>query len=177
MEGFFMAQITFFGGTFAPLNWFKCEGQLLPISEYDALFALIGTTYGGDGQETFGLPDFRGRIPVGVGQGSGLSNFVLGQQGGAENHVITSAQMPAHTHTATAVIKASTSNATTTNPNGNAPASTNTSYYRTAPGNTSMAGVSASVQATGGSNPLGLGMPALGLTCIICVFGIFPTQN
>ncbi len=177
MEGFFMAQITLFAGNFAPVNWMRCEGQLLAISQWDALFALIGTTYGGDGQTTFGLPDFRGRIPVATGPGSGLSNFSLGEQGGAESQTITTNQMPAHSHTATAVIRASTGNATTNSPNGNAPANTNSSYYAAAPGNSSMGGVSTTVQNTGGASPVSLGMPMLGLNFLICVVGIFPTQN
>lgn len=92
----FIGEIMLFGGNFAPNGWLSCEGQLLPISEYDALFSLLGTTYGGNGQTTFALPDLRSRIPIGAGQGPGLSNFSLGQNGGTETTTITASQMPTY---------------------------------------------------------------------------------
>src|SRR5512136_2572601 len=94
----YVGEIRMFAGNFAPQGWMFCEGQLLPISQYDALFNLIGTTYGGDGINTFALPDLRGRVIVGPGQGSGLSNYVLGQQGGVETVTLTTNQIPQHSH-------------------------------------------------------------------------------
>src|SRR5207237_7087255 len=89
----YVGEIHMFGGNFAPAGWMFCEGQLLPISEYETLFILIGTTYGGDGQSTFGLPDLRGRIPIHQGNG-----FTLAETGGSEQITLTVSQIPAHTH-------------------------------------------------------------------------------
>src|SRR3954463_9270891 len=94
----YIGEIRMFGGNFAPAGWAVCQGQLMPISENDALFNLIGTTYGGDGQSTFGLPDLRGRAPVHMGQGSGLSSYTIGQNGGSEFVTLTTQQMPTHNH-------------------------------------------------------------------------------
>src|SRR5271155_1968503 len=98
----YVGQIMMFGGNFAPAGWMTCSGQLLPISEYETLFNLIGTTYGGDGQSTFQLPDMRSRVPIHMGQGTGLSNYVLAQAAGTENVTLTTAQIPAHNHVPTA---------------------------------------------------------------------------
>src|ERR1700760_799270 len=102
----YVGEIRIFAGNFAPVNWMFCQGQLLPISVYDALYALIGTTYGGDGQNTFALPDLRGRVPVHNGAG-----YVLGQPGGVEQVAITSQQVPAHSHGLTADTAAATGEA------------------------------------------------------------------
>ncbi len=99
MEGF-LGEVRIFAGNFAPRAWAFCEGQLLPISQYSALFSILGTTYGGDGRTTFALPDLRGRVPVGQGNGPGLSDYRLGAKGGRPTATITSAQMPSHNHTA-----------------------------------------------------------------------------
>jgi microcystin-dependent protein len=96
----FIGEIMLFAGNFAPRNWALCNGQLLPISQNTALFSLLGTTYGGNGTVTFGLPDLRGRAPVHFGQGPGLSNYTQGQLGGEEIHTLQQTEMPAHTHTA-----------------------------------------------------------------------------
>src|ERR1700756_1351782 len=93
----YVGEIRMFAGNFAPAGWMFCEGQLLPISNYETLFNLLGTTYGGDGQTTFGLPDLRGRALI--HQGTGLSSYVIGEQIGVENVTLTGAQMPAHVHT------------------------------------------------------------------------------
>src|SRR5689334_16805129 len=97
----YVGEIRLFAGNFAPNGWMFCEGQLLPISENDVLFQLLGTTYGGDGQETFALPDLRGRLPLHQGTGSGLSNRILGENGGAETVTLTTQQIPIHNHPAT----------------------------------------------------------------------------
>src|ERR1700675_1584026 len=107
----YVGEIRMFGGNFAPAGWMFCEGQLLPISEYDTLFTLIGTTYGGDGQSTFALPDLRGRIPIHVGPG-----FAVAQNGGAETVTLTVQQIPAHTH---AAMSASGSGNGVSNPTNN----------------------------------------------------------
>src|SRR6184192_3902770 len=94
----YVGEIRMFGGNFAPVDWAFCNGQLLPISEYETLFALIGTTYGGDGVTTFALPDLRGRLPLGQGQGLGLSAYALGQLSGSENVTVLTSQLVAHAH-------------------------------------------------------------------------------
>src|SRR3954471_16909667 len=94
-----IGEIRLFAGNFAPRNWAFCNGQLMPIAQNTALFSILGTTFGGNGQTTFGLPDFRGRVSVGTGQGTGLTNHDLGEQSGTENVTLSTAQMPAHTHT------------------------------------------------------------------------------
>ena len=94
----YVGQIIMFGGNFAPAGWMTCSGQTLPIDQYDTLFNLIGTTYGGDGQSTFQLPDLQGRIPIHNGQGGGLSNYAIGQKAGAESVTLTTQQIPVHNH-------------------------------------------------------------------------------
>ncbi len=94
----FLGEIIMFGGNFAPRGWALCDGQLLPISQYSALFSILGTTYGGDGRTTFGLPDLRGRVPVHAGNGPGLSDRRLGGKGGTETNTLTTGQLPSHTH-------------------------------------------------------------------------------
>lgn len=190
MEGT-MSEIRMFGGTFAPSGWMFCQGQLLAISQYDAMFALIGTTYGGDGQTTFALPDLRSRVPVGTGQGPGLQGYTLGQEGGVESVTLTNASMPVHNH-------ASTSNITATfNPKANSTATGNVStpesnylsvaaanMYGTLP-DESMATAAASATVggsiglgvSGGSQPHENMSPVLCLNYIICVEGIFPSRN
>src|SRR3954471_5485480 len=98
----FVGEIRMFGGNFAPAGWAFCSGQLMPISENDTLFTLIGTTYGGDGQETFGIPDLQGRLPIHMGQGSGLSSHTIGEKAGTETVTLTTQQIPIHNHTPTA---------------------------------------------------------------------------
>jgi microcystin-dependent protein len=178
MEGYFIAQIALFAGTFNPISTFKCQGQLLSIDDYTALFALIGTTYGGDGQVTFALPDFRGRIPVGQGAGPGLTYINLGEVFGASTRTLTTNNMPSHTHTASVNIPVKSASATTNVPNGNVPATAGAVYYGdsdSADGN--LEGVSGTVGATGSSSPFNLGMPALAVTFLIFVEGVFPSRN
>ncbi|MEZ5706976.1 MAG: tail fiber protein [Burkholderiaceae bacterium] len=105
----YIGEIRMFGFGRTPTGWQACDGSLLPIAQFDALFALIGTTYGGDGQNTFALPDLRGRLPIHQGQGPGLSNYAMGQKSGTENVTLLANQMPAHTHTMIATTGASTS--------------------------------------------------------------------
>jgi microcystin-dependent protein len=156
-----------FAGNFAPAGWMFCEGQLLPISEYETLFNLIGTTYGGDGQSTFALPDMRGRIPIHQGGG-----FQLAETGGVETVTLTASQIPAHSH----AFLGSTSAANNTNPGGNVMAQSSTFFpYLNAPPTTPMA--PGAVGLTGGSQPHDNFMPYLCVDFIISLFGIFPSQT
>jgi len=156
-----------FAGNFAPAGWMFCEGQLLPISEYETLFNLIGTTYGGDGQSTFALPDLRGRVPIHFGNG-----FTLAETGGVETVTLTVSQIPAHTHP----FLGSTNNATVAGAGGNVLAQT-PSYtpYISAAANSPLSAVSNG--STGGSQPHNNFQPYLCVDFIISLFGIFPSQT
>ncbi|MEA2371952.1 MAG: hypothetical protein QOH12_2346 [Solirubrobacteraceae bacterium] len=164
----FIGEIRMFAGNFAPAGWMFCEGQLLPISENDALFNLIGTTYGGDGQSTFALPNLQGRVPVHQGNG-----FNLAQTGGAEGVTLTSAQMPAHTHSLLAV---GDQPGTQTTPAGNllAQSFNVTPFINDANTNPMNAGA---VNTVGGSQPHTNFQPYLCIDFIISLFGIFPSQS
>jgi microcystin-dependent protein len=164
----YVGEIRIFAGTFAPAGWMFCEGALLPISEYETLFNLIGTTYGGDGQETFALPDLRGRIPIHQGNG-----FTLAETGGVETVTLTVNQMPAHTHP----LVASTNNASTANAQTNVLAQTPsyTPYISGFAPNVSLH--AASVGPDGGSQPHENFQPYLCLDFIISLFGIFPSPS
>jgi microcystin-dependent protein len=166
----FLAEIRVFPYNFAPRGWLACDGQLLPISQNTALFSLLGTTYGGDGRSTFALPDLRGRFPMGVGQGPGLSDRQLGELPGSETVVLTTAQMPAHNHGLRA-----TSTANTSNPSGAALANvgTNGAAYRT-PG--VLAASSSSLVSAGGNQPHENRQPALALIFCIATQGVFPPR-
>jgi microcystin-dependent protein len=161
----YVGEIRMFGGNFAPAGWMFCEGQLLPISENETLFQLIGTTYGGDGQSTFALPDLRGRVPIHQGNG-----VILAETGGAESITLTVNQIPAHSHP----LLASTNVATQSSPSGNvlAQASPAILYFGAAP-NTPMS--PSAVGAVGGSQPHTNFQPYLCVNFIISLFGIFPS--
>jgi microcystin-dependent protein len=154
-----------FGGNFAPQGWAACDGALLAISENEVLFNLIGTTYGGDGQETFALPDLRGRLPIHQGNG-----FVLGEITGTETVTLLSPQIPPHSH----ALVGSTAAAVSRNPAGGVPANTTRAIYGAG---STVAMASGAVQSTGGTNPHDNVQPFLCVTFIISLFGIFPTQN
>ena len=163
----YVGEIRMFAGNFAPAGWMFCEGQLLPISEYETLFNLIGTTYGGDGQSTFGLPDLRGRIPLHQGNG-----FILAETGGAEEITLTVPQIPAHGHP----LLASTSPGTSVNSQGNLTSESPSIrlYVEATPG-VNMSGSATS--ATGGSQPHTNFQPYLCVDFIISLFGIFPSPT
>lgn len=190
MEGY-LSEVRMFGGTFAPRGWMFCQGQLLAISQYDALFALLGTTYGGDGQSTFALPDLQSRVPVGTGQGLGLSSYTLGQEGGMESVTLITASMPTHNHASTSNIAATFQAKVNDSATGNVSTAEGTylslaasNMYGTA-ADEAMAADSASatiggsitLSASGGSQPHDNIPPVLCLNYIICVEGIFPARN
>jgi microcystin-dependent protein len=170
----FIGQISLFAGNFAPRNWAFCNGQLLSIAQNTALFSILGTTYGGNGQTTFALPDLRGRVPIHAGQGPGLSSYTLGQAAGEENHTLIQNEMPAHTHGANAVA----SGGNQASPASGLPAieSTGTSLdYSSAAANASMSG--SMIGIAGGSQPHNNMQPYLTVNYIIAVQGIFPSRN
>jgi microcystin-dependent protein len=158
-----------FGGNFAPVGWMFCAGQLLPISQFDTLFNLIGTTYGGDGQSTFALPDLRGRLPL--HQGSG---FTLGGSGGSEQVTLTTSEIPAHGHPLIATKEVGTRASPQGNLLAQLPAGT-TKLYHTPAGAVALA--PSAVGATGGSQPHPNFQPYLCVSFIISLFGIFPSQT
>jgi microcystin-dependent protein len=162
----FLAEIRIFGFTFAPRGWAMCDGQILPINQYQSLYSLLGTTYGGDGRTTFGLPDLRGRVPLHEGSG-----YSLGLKSGVENVVLTVAELPNHTHALNG-----TGNAGTTNsPAGNVFASTPDDRYAPA---TELVATGASVVANaGGSQAHDNMQPSLVLNFCIALQGLFPSRN
>jgi microcystin-dependent protein len=170
MSSPYIGEIRMFAGNFAPLGWMMCEGQLLPISENDVLFNLIGTTYGGDGQETFQLPDLRGRLPIHQGQGIGGSNYIIGQNGGVEEVTLTVNQIPVHGHWA----QGTSADADRRNPK-NALLAKSTEAAYAAPGATTQMNASLS-DVSGGSQPHTNFQPYLCVNFIISLFGIFPNQ-
>jgi microcystin-dependent protein len=162
-----------FGGNFAPAGWAFCDGSLMAISENEALFQLIGTTYGGDGQETFGLPDLRGRLPIHMGQGPGLTNRTLAENGGSESVTLTVNQMPGHAH----AFLGSANSASALSPAGAVVASpTSIDLYR-AGATPDQAMASNAISPVGGSQPHENIQPFLCVSFIISLFGIFPSQN
>lgn len=168
----FVGEIRMFAGNFAPRGWAFCDGQLLAVSQNDALFSLLGTIYGGDGRTTFGLPDMRGRIPIHAGSGPGLSQRRLGAKGGAEKVTLTVNQMPSHTHN----WRASTNIANLLTPVGNVMAQTVADVYREdldSPGGMNT-GVVANV---GGSRSHTNLMPYVCINFIIALFGIYPSRQ
>jgi microcystin-dependent protein len=163
----FVGEIRMFAGNFAPAGWMLCDGQLLPISENDTLFNLIGTTYGGDGQSTFALPDLRGRVPLHQGNGS-----ILAETGGAETITLTVSQIPAHSHP----LVGTTSIANDASSANNVVAQSNTlDPYQSTAGGSPMA--AQSISSVGGSQPHDNFQPYLCINFIISLFGIYPSQS
>jgi microcystin-dependent protein len=170
----FVGQVIAVGFNFAPVGWALCQGQLLSISENTVLFQLLGTTYGGDGQSTFGLPDLRGRAALGMGQGAGLQPYQLGQSGGVEAVTLTANQLAGHTHALLAA-------ATTTTPTPGSgvvlgtPAAATPIYD--AAGTATQLVSSAVAPAPGGGSAHENRQPSLVINYIISLFGVFPSQN
>lgn len=169
----YVGEIRMFGASFAPAGWAMCQGQLMPISQNETLFNLIGTTYGGDGQETFALPDLQGRAPVHAGQGPGLSqNYQLGETGGVESVTISTQQLPIHNHAMLA--STNPANQITGSDGIVATPPSLSMYFGAAPDSALNA---SSVLPVGGSQPHENMQPFLVVSFIISLFGIFPTQN
>jgi microcystin-dependent protein len=171
MSNPFIGEIRMFGGNFAPAGWAFCQGQLMAIAQNDALFTLIGTTYGGDGQETFGIPDLQGRMPVHQGTNPQGGNYIIGQQGGSESVTLTTNQIPSHPHS----FLCNSSTGTQSSPaNGVSASNTLNQFAAAAAGQPMKVPLMSS---TGGSQPHENMMPFLVISFIISLFGIFPSQN
>lgn len=168
----YVGEIRIFGGNFAPNGWLFCEGQALAIADYDTLFNLIGTTYGGDGVNTFNLPDLRGRLPVHQGTSTTGTTYVMGESAGAEEVTLTVSQIPSHTHP----VIASTSAGSAPGPEGNVLAASGSSnVYRPGPGAAALA--NQTVGPAGGSQPHSNMQPYLCVNFIISLFGVYPTPT
>lgn len=176
----YLGTVWAFGFGFTPVGWMQCNGQLVNISDYDALYSLLGTTFGGDGQTTFGLPDLRGRIPIGAGQGPGLANYALGQLAGSESVTLTSANLPPHSHAVTSATIPVADTADAASPANAyfapADASVGDAYIdSSAQGNAVVAGTM-TAQPTGGNQPIQIISPYQVVNYCICVEGIYPPQ-
>ena len=167
----FIGEIRLVGFNFAPRGWARCEGQLLPIASNTALFSLLGTTYGGDGRTTFGLPDLRGRAAVGIGNGPGLSSKSWGQRGGSETHTLSANQMPAHGH---GLSIATAAEGDANDPAGRYLAQTDArAYTATGPGTALASGT----DSAGGGQAVNHQSPYLAMYYVIATQGIFPSRS
>jgi len=180
----FIGTVCAFGFNYAPVNWMFCQGQSMPIVNYQALFALIGTTYGGDGITTFNLPNLQQRAAIGEGQGPGLNNYVWGQTGGSNSVTLTATNLPGHTHQVSFTFNGSNNAANTGAPVGNFTAEEKSGTPYAAPpatANTYMGALAAANQPVlgnaGGNMPLSLQSPSLTMNYCIAVFGLFPSRN
>ena len=174
MEGT-IGEIRMFAGNFAPMSWAYCQGQLMSIAENSALFSILGTYYGGDGQQTFGLPNMAGRTAVGVGSSPGLTNYVLGEMLGHETQTLTQNSMPAHSHAMMATTDAATTNVAAgaslaSNPRGGAMPN----IYE--PGAQNQVAMASTTSVVGGNQPFSIIQPVLGMNFIICLEGIYPSR-
>jgi len=168
-----------FGGNFQIRGYAFCSGQILSIAQNTALFSILGTTYGGNGQTTFALPDLRGRVPIHQGQGPGLSPYSLGQQAGTENTTLNINQMPSHNH----LIRANANNANDSLPASAYPSAAiiptdsnkSVSSYNTATDNSTMN--AGAITPTGGNQPFSILQPYLTISFLIALEGIFPSRN
>lgn len=176
-----LGEIRLFAGNFPPKYWAFCDGSSQQIGNYDTLYALIGTTYGGDGQNTFNLPDLRGRVPVGTGQGIGLANITLGQVGGTETTTMSINQMPAHNHGTLAssiAIPAVKGVGNTASPSNNVLAGLALAYTTLDSDSTlKVQSTPITMASTGSSNSFSIVQPYLSTNYIICMQGIFPSRN
>jgi microcystin-dependent protein len=164
----YVGEIRMFAGNFAPYGWMFCEGQIISIAEYETLFTLIGTTYGGDGQETFALPDLRGRIPIHQG------NFVIGETGGVEEVTLTTQQIPAHSHP----FLASQNNGGVSTPNNTTFGRNTSADFYNPDANIGLVQINPnSIGAVGGSQPHNNFQPYLCVDFIISLYGIFPSPS
>lgn len=178
MEGV-IGYVTMFAGNFAPRNWALCQGQILSIASNTALFSILGTTYGGNGTTTFGLPDLRGRAVVSAGQGPGLSFYSLGQVGGTESVTLNTTQMAQHVHpTSVTITPAAATNASVSTPQNGVYANSTENLYNST-GDTSMQQYNGTLTTgiTGTNQPFSIVNPLLALYYIICLQGVYPARN
>ena len=168
--------IKLFAGTFAPRGWAYCDGRILAISDFTSLYSIIGIQFGGDGRTTFGLPDLRSRVPIGAGQGTGLSPYQQGQKGGLESLVLSTAQMPAHSHSVQCDIKTG-GRSLKSSPEGSIPANITQgeAYGEDLSGNTHMH--TDMITPVGGSSAVENRQPFQALNYIICLDGIYPPRD
>jgi len=176
-----MSEIRMFAGDFAPRNWAFCLGQTLSINTNQALFALLGVTYGGNGTTNFMLPNFAGRTPMGAGNAVGVTKYQLGQVSGNETVTCTLSNMPAHIHnsgTETVAIKTFSGDGDTNSPTNNTLAALS-GLYSDQPSDTALRPISTAfnLSATGGTQPINIRQPYLGMNYIICLYGIFPSRS
>lgn len=180
----FLGEIRMVGFTFAPRGWAFCAGQLLALAQNQALFALLGTTYGGNGQTTFGLPNLGGRVPVGTGQSPGATNVILGEIAGTNNTTLTTSQMPTHNHSI--IVSGGGTLASTEPGTAHTPASgsylaasdqRNRQFASSGSATLAAAPITANAAMSGGSQPLSIMQPYLGINFIIALEGIFPSRN
>ncbi len=173
----FIGQLMLVPYNFSPRGWAFCSGQILPIAQNTALFSLLGTTFGGNGQTTFALPDLRGRAALSSGQGPGLSNYDLGQVGGTESTTININQMPAHNHTYTGGLNASTATKVNPTPAGNLLGGASIYVGGAADAVLAAGSVTGQIGLNGGSQPISLLQPYLVLNWCIALEGIYPSRN
>lgn len=169
----FLGQIQAFGFNFAPRGWAMCQGQILSIAENQALFSLLGTMYGGNGTTTFGLPDLRGRSMVGYGQGPGLSNIQLGQNGGAESETLSTTNLPAHNH----LVTATDSDANSDEASDGARLGTAGIHIYATGGSGTIHLANDSTTQTGSNQPFSIRNPFLSVNVCIALQGLFPSRN
>ena len=177
----FVGEIRIVAFNFAPVNWAFCNGQLLPISQNTALFSILGTFYGGNGTSTFALPNLQSRVPIGTGQGAGLSDYVIGETVGTESVTLLSTQMPAHTHTLmSATLNPQNAAQNTPHPGPTAMiglSGPDALYTNTASSAGPQTMASTSIAIAGGSLPHENRQPVLAMNFIICMYGVFPSRN
>lgn len=175
----FIGEIRYFAGNFAPHDWMFCNGQLMDIAANDTLFNLIGTTYGGDGQQTFALPDLRGRLAIGQGTGAGLTPRAIGERGGTETVTLTLGQLPAHGHSAIVTAAAGSLPGPSAAAVPASPAGASSSFYTASGGGAFSVQkfLSAAIAPAGGGLAHGNMMPSVCVSFIISLFGVYPQQN
>lgn len=166
-----------FAADFAPKNWALCQGQLFAIQQNAPLFSLLGTTYGGNGISTFALPDLRGRTPIGVGNGAGLSPINWGEKSGSTQVTLTTSNLPQHNHTGSIAIGSNTQNANTEEPDGANPAVGQKVFAPNSGSLGALGGLTVSAGISGSSTPTDIKQPYIGIHFIICLFGIFPSRS
>lgn len=177
----YLGEVMLVGNPYCPQGWTEAAGQVLPIVQNTALFSLFGTQFGGDGQNTFALPDLRSRVPIGQGQGGGLSPYVVGQTGGGEQVTLSVQQMPAHTHTAQTTLSGTETDAATGSPGGALLGASGTNIYAPGGSNPDLplapSSAATTIGVAGGSQPVGIMNPYLGMRWCVALQGVYPPRN